>query len=364
MHGCASSGEKHTDHSGAAAAAEPLTEQERKRQELGDAAEDLQALFDRLAQQDHRAEEPPDTPAPEYVEDRDLRANAIVEIEDDEARPLETSEAADTETDEPPGQADEPAEDPQAAAARRRIELVNELADMLLDEAARTHDPALHAMALAAMELIQPGAGQAEMDLLADQLSPPEAEVVRGFAEMIRRITADPVGAADPAVLAQLLREEANRLGSGLPLEITRAVLCRRVESFGRFTPLASTRLLAGRSHAAIVYVEVENFAQRRDTSEDADGERWVIDLGQELALYHDADGLLAWRRPEQALRDTSSRRRRDLYLVQRVDLPSTLTVGRYHLKVTVRDRATGAAAEAVIPIEIVADPALAGAGD
>ncbi|MEC9373748.1 MAG: hypothetical protein VYC34_07885, partial [Planctomycetota bacterium] len=84
----------------------------------------------------------------------------------------------------------------------------------------------------------------------------------------------------------------------------------------------------------------------------------------QQISLYHDADGVLAWRTEREALSDFSRNRRREFYTVQLVELPETLTVGRYQLKVTVRDKTTDAISEATVPIEIVADPSLTRAGE
>jgi hypothetical protein len=53
---------------------------------------------------------------------------------------------------------------------------------------------------------------------------------------------------------------------------------------------------------------------------------------------------------------DTSRNKRRDFYLINRIELPSTLSIGRYQLKVIMRDLVSGAEAEAIIPIEIVAE--------
>ena len=75
----------------------------------------------------------------------------------------------------------------------------------------------------------------------------------------------------------------------------------------------------------------------------EGDGQ-WVVNLGQTLSLYH-TDGTLAWKRTEQVLRDVSRNVRRDYYLVQRIDLPPTLSVGTYNLKVTVRDLSGNASA-------------------
>ena len=81
--------------------------------------------------------------------------------------------------------------------------------------------------------------------------------------------------------------------------------------------------------------------------------------------LFHD-DGSRQWRSAEAVIRDTS-RTRRDFFLVQRIDLPANLSVGKYNLKVTVRDRLAGeggAEAELAVPIQIVADAGLLGGGD
>ena len=117
-------------------------------------------------------------------------------------------------------------------------------------------------------------------------------------------------------------------------------------------------KLLAGRTHPAIVYVELENFASRPTT--DARGNTaHSVEIGQEISLYHDADGLLAWKQAEQIVTDTSRSERHDFFLVHRIDLPRTLTVGIYKLKVTVRDKVSGDAAEVILALEVVADASL-----
>jgi hypothetical protein len=54
-------------------------------------------------------------------------------------------------------------------------------------------------------------------------------------------------------------------------------------------------------------------------------------------------------------VRDESRNRLRDYYLTNRVRLPGNLGVGRYHLKVVMRDLIGEKVAETIIPIEIVA---------
>ncbi len=166
------------------------------------------------------------------------------------------------------------------------------------------------------------------------------------------RLLADPSNASNDLI-------KSLRPASGLM--ILRTALCTRVEGFGRFDPYSTSTFVQGRTLRAIVYVELDGFATRpaRDSdpvmSNVAIGDQVSVDLTQSLSLYHDADDLLAWHRPARGVIETSRNKRRDFYLIQQIDLPPTLTVGRYNLKVTVTDRTTQAQAEAIIPIEIVA---------
>ncbi|HRJ50596.1 MAG TPA: hypothetical protein PKU91_08685, partial [Phycisphaerales bacterium] len=164
---------------------------------------------------------------------------------------------------------------------------------------------------------------------------------------------------AEPAEFARVLSDAADAIHVASSLRITHAGLCRRVESFGRYDPFPTTAFLAGRAHKAIVYVELDRFSSRPPSAGDgpaAQGMAWVVELTQELELIHDADGRRQWYRPPQAVLDASMTRRRDFYLVNTIDLPATLTVGAYSLKVVIRDKATGATDERVIPLQVIAD--------
>ena len=87
----------------------------------------------------------------------------------------------------------------------------------------------------------------------------------------------------------------------------------------------------------------------------DEDGvTRWQVELSQELQIFRVDDDLLVTAR--QAETDTSLSRAmmRDYYLINQTALPETLSVGRYRLKVIMRDAHKDSIAEAVIPFEIV----------
>jgi hypothetical protein len=136
--------------------------------------------------------------------------------------------------------------------------------------------------------------------------------------------------------------------------------LCQRVDGFGRFATIGTSNFLAGRPNAMIVYSEIENFSQTRGaegTGTAGDhSEQWRVELGQTVRLYLDSDGSEQLVLPESVVHDVSISKRHDFFLVQRVDLPRTLSVGNYNLKVTVRDIGSGAIAEHAIPIRLVAD--------
>ena len=135
---------------------------------------------------------------------------------------------------------------------------------------------------------------------------------------------------------------------------------------FGQFVPLPGNKFQAGKPVRAIVYTEVTRFGHRplgESTARPAGSsasDRWAVELSQGLQLYHDADGVLAWSRPMETVIETSRNKRRDFFLVHEITLPPTLTIGAYKLKIVLKDRVNGHEDQAIIPFEVVADPALA----
>ncbi len=73
--------------------------------------------------------------------------------------------------------------------------------------------------------------------------------------------------------------------------------------------------------------------------------------------MYSDRDGIPVWREHWQAGVDVSKNDREDFFIVQIVTLPDRLSVGRYHLKIHIRDEKSGAEAERSMEFEMVADP-------
>ena len=64
--------------------------------------------------------------------------------------------------------------------------------------------------------------------------------------------------------------------------------------------------------------------------------------------------GVLAWSDDKREVTDECRNRRHDFFAYNIIDLPPTLTVGRYVLKVSIEDKNADRVAEATVPVEIV----------
>jgi hypothetical protein len=147
------------------------------------------------------------------------------------------------------------------------------------------------------------------------------------------------------------LIELADRLRSQAELSIPTLALCTKVEGFGVYEPIDPVRFLAGREHQAIIYCEIENFAS---APVGADNKVWETKLTQEAVLYTES-GMQVWIDKAGNISDRSRNRRHDFFIVKKITLPATLTIGRYLLKVTVQDQQAKRVAEQTMPVEIVA---------
>ncbi len=256
--------------------------------------------------------------------------------------------------------------DPPPSLDARILDLATELG-VLIRERAESHADLAPALAtLAALDALGADGLDPWLDPALALLAPTEAQAAARLRTLHQLLTTDPDAA--PATLATL----ADELRAAQPIRIADARLCTRVEGFGRYTDYPDPALLAGRDHRLIIYTEVDSFDRTPLDSEGAPlpapgpdatplpADQYRVEISQELLLYHDADGLLAWRRPAQVSRYESRAPLRDFFLTDPVALPRTLTVGSYHLKVVVRDLADGSTDERILPIRVVADPNLA----
>ncbi|MBL8885203.1 MAG: hypothetical protein JNK16_00970 [Phycisphaerales bacterium] len=229
-------------------------------------------------------------------------------------------------------------------------------------------------LALAMLEMLSASEQGINVDSLAlpslDKLTDKEKQAVNSVRELLEALARDPGAAGDPQKVAELFARSMDALSGAQNVRIARAELCSKVEAFGRFKPFEGTQFLAGQSNRVIVYTEVDKYAYRdllgdaSSVSAGGSGDRWSVELSQELRLYNADGSMLAWRRPEETVIEKSRNKRRDFFITQMIELPRTLTVGPYSMKVIVRDRVGGGVSETVIPISIVADRTLVNAGE
>lgn len=252
--------------------------------------------------------------------------------------------------------------EPVISRSARIAQLSSELAGLLKEEALEQNDPARPLIAAALLESVATGVID-EIDLPgAGPLMLTEAE--RESLRTIRRLALRLAGqeselGGDPQRIREVLLDSAETLREHARVRIGTTELCTRAPGFGNYVPLPRHTFLAGRTNRVVVYAEVEHFGLRPATSGEAmlEGDTVAAELTQELELYlRTGDPNPTWQRRIEWLPRTSRRSFRDLFLASAIELPSTLAVGEYDLKIRVIDDVTGAQDEAVIPIRLVAD--------
>lgn len=294
--------------------------------------------------------DPPEADEPEP--ERESTRFSLAAFADSEEANTEITDDAETPEFDPGPAAPEPAPPPRPQdPEQRKRQLVEELVGVLGELAHSGEGPGASALALAGLETLSPAA----MDPLKSQGVLSEAEIASLDAarELFRSLSSQG-GISDPGDVSAVLDRIRRDLDARAGLRITRAELCTRVTGFGRYETFPENRFIAGRPQAVIVYTEVDRFGHRESTGPDG-APRFEIELSQRLELYHVADDLNTWNRAAEVDKTTSRNRVRDYYLINQVTLPSNLSIGKYHLKVVMRDLVTGNMAETIIPIEIVA---------
>jgi len=321
------------------------------------AALNLQALIDRMP---HASAEPnpadgAERPTMDAAPPTDGRPEATPSEPAGDAGPETTGDASPADDGESVRPAEPADEDPQQVADSR-APTVDHLGDRLRaalrERAAASDDPIGDVVRLAVL------AGLLDRDWAWDErLSalvplPAQRVHVESAHAIVREWTGEP---RTGAVLELIERTRAALDEADPQLRVSDVQLCSSVYGLGKYDAFASSSFLAGQPIRLIVYTELDRFSQREE------GGEWIVDLSQEVTLYHDAPSdLQVWHRPRARLRDRALRERRDFYLVNELVLPARLTVGAYRMKVITRDEQTGAVAERIVPIRIVADASLA----
>ena len=278
------------------------------------------------------------------------RFSLLDEIGDDATDPPATPPIVET-APENPADTDPPAPPPAPDPEQRKQQLVEELVGVLVNLARTGDAPGSAALALAGLETLRP---QALEELKAEGLlSDAEIASLDAARQMFDALHTDG-GIADPARISDVLERIRQDLVARAGLRIARAELCTRVLGYGRYETFDSNRFVAGQPIQVIIYTEIDGYTHRETTGPDGEP-RYEVELSQRLELYHIADDLNTWNRAAESDKTVSRNRVRDYYLINQVTLPRNLTIGKYHLKVVMRDLVGGSAAEAIIPIEIVA---------
>lgn len=150
--------------------------------------------------------------------------------------------------------------------------------------------------------------------------------------------------------------ELQRRLKQTPDLDLPTLALCTRVGGFGDFdewrilNDMEQYSFIAHTKQPVIIYLEMEGF-----TSNLNENNLWETVTSQHLTIYSDRDGIPVWKEDWQSASDRSRKRRRDYFTVQKFELPRGLSVGKYQLKIRVRDEKTGAETEQNIPFTMTA---------
>jgi hypothetical protein len=252
-----------------------------------------------------------------------------------------------------------------AAAARdasdpdRYRQLIVELSSELYRRGAYSDMPLRELLLIAATTMVTP-----DRALATDALpgvTQREREILAEWQAFCARVGPRLAETGDPEVLVAEIEALHKALVRQPQLIVAQASLCTRVGGFGdydEFPRNADGRyaFLAHTGQRAVVYVEIEDFS-----SEANQKGQWVTKLSQQLEVISERDGIPVWREDWQAGVDLSRNRREDFFITQVITLPERLGVGRYNLKIRIRDDQSGAEAEAAIDFEMVADPRMTG---
>jgi hypothetical protein len=248
---------------------------------------------------------------------------------------------------------------PESDDSDRLRQLIVEFSSALYRRAAYSDMPLRDLLLIAATTMVTPDRALATEALPG--LTDREREILGVWQAFCARVGPRLAESGDPEVLVEEIEALYRALARQPQLVVAQASLCTRVGGFGDYDEFQRNSgghyaFLAHNAQQAVVYVEIEDF-----TSELNEKGQWVTELSQQLVVISERDGIPVWREDWQAGVDLSRKQRDDFFIVQVVTLPDRLSVGRYNLKIRIRDDRSGSEAETAIDFEMVADARLAG---
>jgi len=272
------------------------------------------------------------------------------------------------------------AEAPLEASIDERVaEMIDRLAPLLREMGDERASPVGAMVMLAMLESLRPGLVEAEYGPIASvaaslQFTDEEWKIVeasrRAALEMRDELGADFV---DPERFAEAIDSLSTELRSVRSLSFNEVKLCLRVENYGVYRDVQQHdgryKFLGGRAHPVIVYSELDHFTHAPATHGGVSG--FTVNVRQGLRIYRigteeaiDTENTLVWQHEPETVLDFSRKRLRDFFIVQVIELPRTLSVGSYRMKVSAMDMVSGEEVEHGIEFDIVADAsALRGGG-
>ncbi len=228
-----------------------------------------------------------------------------------------------------------------------------------------SNNPLRQLLAIAALPLIDPDGVLSQGTIEAiNGLTDRERVIFGKMQDFFARLGQELASGSDSdeAVVAGITELLAS-LSTEPQLELHHPMLCTSVSGFGAYKAFGKNTaggyaFLSQTKQQAVVYIEVDNF-----TSELNENSKWVTKLSQQLVIYNDKDGIPVWKQPWRPVVDVTENKRKDFFVVQVITLTERLGLGRYQLKISLRDELSGAESETAIELEMVADPSLVTAG-
>lgn len=226
-------------------------------------------------------------------------------------------------------------------------------------------NPLRELLAIAALPLIDPDGVLSQGTIEAiNGLTDREREIFGKMQDFFARLGQKLANGSDSeeAVVTGITELLAS-LSTEPQLELHHPMLCTSVSGFGAYKAFGKNTaggyaFLSQTKQQAVVYIEVDNF-----TSELNENSKYVTKLSQKLVIYNDRDGLPVWKQDWRPVVDVTENKRKDFFVVQVITLTERLGLGRYQLKISLRDELSGAESETAIELEMVADPSLVTAG-
>lgn len=207
-------------------------------------------------------------------------------------------------------------------------------------------------------------------------VSNPDITLPEGWGEDLLPAERDRVMAAYAgfSALGRSFRDGAATIDSGTrqalvaalvgepSLTIPKVDLCTKVTGYGEYSPVQRRSFLAGSNNRVIVYSELDGFKSQLENG------KWTTRLATRVSIVGagNTGQSIAWSRsPEWTeVVDTSDNPRCEFFLGEIIPISSSLAAGNYHVRVEVKDLATGATTSTVLPIEVLTERAFAAVND